>query len=169
MEHRQASGWNFHDGIVCYDPSEEFLNIKTQRLWKYHLMMAWFSIMSSYILKGKFGEEQLLSHNFNPTSPMTLRENSGNSMSMLCFLLMQWKDFFMSETACFKMVFLSFEGQKIFFCFVEQHSYFTSVWEKKSASCQWKDDIYKLYNHYNSSVQNFFQHLPSLRGFGFGD
>lgn len=24
-----ASAWNFHDGIVCYDPSEEFLNIKT--------------------------------------------------------------------------------------------------------------------------------------------
>ena len=24
-----TSVWNFHDGIVRYDPSEEFLNIKT--------------------------------------------------------------------------------------------------------------------------------------------
>lgn len=27
-----SSGWNFHDGMVSCDPSEEFLNIKTQRL-----------------------------------------------------------------------------------------------------------------------------------------
>lgn len=24
-----TSVWNFHNSIVCYDPSEEFLNIKT--------------------------------------------------------------------------------------------------------------------------------------------
>lgn len=119
----------------------EFLNIKTQRLWKYLLMTVWFSIMSSYILMGKFGGQQFLSHLFI-------------LLPLWHWTREWWKPYvhvLISSTVMEILPFgrngLSENGFPFFwrtddFCFVKLHTYFITIQKKKKKCNISKRKIY---------------------------